>query len=64
MSQTQQVEHRTKDTAETPIEELPQDTAKGDKLKADIDAILDDIDKVLMENAEQFVSEYRQRGGE
>lgn len=37
---------------------------KGDKLKADIDDLLDEIDDVLEENAEDFVRAYIQKGGQ
>jgi ubiquitin-like protein Pup len=37
---------------------------KGEKLKADIDGLLDEIDDILEENAEEFVASYVQRGGE
>ena len=36
----------------------------NEKLSDDIDAILDDIDDVLEENAEEFVSSYVQKGGQ
>ena len=39
-------------------------TAKGDKLKGEMDDILDEIDSVLEENAEEFVKSYVQKGGE
>jgi prokaryotic ubiquitin-like protein Pup len=34
------------------------------KLDEDVDAILDEIDDVLEENAEEFVRSYIQKGGE
>ena len=34
------------------------------KLKEEMDAILDDIDAVLEENAEEFVRNYVQKGGQ
>ena len=37
---------------------------KNDKLKAEIDDLLDEIDSVLEENAEEFVRQYIQKGGE
>ncbi|MGE4608544.1 MAG: ubiquitin-like protein Pup, partial [Myxococcota bacterium] len=37
---------------------------KGKELKEDMDALMDDIDAVLEENAEEFVKNYVQRGGE
>jgi len=39
-------------------------TERGEKLKAEIDDILDEIDEVLEENAEEFVRNYVQKGGE
>lgn len=39
-------------------------TEKGKKLKDDLDQILEKIDNVLEENAEEFVKNYVQRGGE
>ena len=43
----------------------PQKLAKkGEKLKEDMDALVDEIDEVLEENAEEFVKNYVQRGGE
>lgn len=38
--------------------------AKGKKTKEDMDKILDEIDDILEENAEEFVRNYVQRGGE
>ncbi|MGH3097542.1 MAG: ubiquitin-like protein Pup [Streptosporangiales bacterium] len=37
---------------------------RQEKLTEDVDAILDDIDEVLEENAEEFVRQYVQKGGE
>jgi ubiquitin-like protein Pup len=37
---------------------------KGKKIKEDIDKLLDEIDDILEENAEEFVKSYVQRGGE
>jgi ubiquitin-like protein Pup len=37
---------------------------KGEKLKDEMDDILDEIDSVLEENAEEFVKSYVQKGGE
>ena len=38
--------------------------SKGEKLKEEMDDILDEIDSVLEENAEEFVKSYVQKGGE
>jgi ubiquitin-like protein Pup len=39
-------------------------TSKGEKLKQEMDDILDEIDSVLEENAEEFIKSYVQKGGE
>ena len=39
-------------------------TKKGKKIKEDIDKLLDEIDDILEENAEEFVKSSVQRGGE
>ena len=38
--------------------------ARKEQLDADVDAILDEIDDVLEENAEDFVKAFVQKGGE
>ena len=42
----------------------PEIAKKGKKIKEDIDKLLDEIDDILEENAEEFVKSYVQRGGE
>ena len=37
---------------------------KGKKIKEDLDNLLDEIDEILEENAEEFVKSYVQRGGQ
>ncbi len=37
---------------------------KGEDLKEEMDRLIDEIDEVLEENAEEFVKNYVQRGGE
>jgi ubiquitin-like protein Pup len=37
---------------------------RGEKLKEDIDDLLDEIDSVLEDNAEEFVRSYVQKGGQ
>ena len=40
------------------------DAEKIEQLKNDLDSLLDEIDDVLEENAEDFVRNYVQKGGE
>lgn len=42
----------------------PEVVEKGKKIKEDLDTLLDEIDDVLEENAEEFVKNYVQKGGE
>jgi ubiquitin-like protein Pup len=37
---------------------------QGEKIKEELDGLLDEIDSVLEENAEDFVRNYVQKGGE
>jgi ubiquitin-like protein Pup len=46
------------------VEEAPAASEAGEKLKADIDDLLDEIDEVLESNAEDFVRSYVQKGGQ
>jgi prokaryotic ubiquitin-like protein Pup len=39
-------------------------TTRGDDVAGKIDDLLDEIDSVLEENAEEFVKNYVQKGGE
>ena len=50
-------------------ETAPEETdapsgGQGEKLKAELDDLLDEIDEVLEEDAEEFVRNYVQKGGE
>lgn len=46
------------------VEELPAASESGEKLKSDMDDLLDEIDEVLETNAEDFVKSYIQKGGQ
>ena len=43
---------------------LPKLAKKGKELKEEMDSLVDEIDEVLEENAEEFVKNYVQKGGE
>ncbi len=45
-------------------EATPAVGEKGEQLKKNLDELLEEIDAVLEENAEEFVKNYIQRGGE
>jgi len=46
------------------VEEAPAASKQGEKLKAELDDLLDEIDEVLEDNAEEFVRSYVQKGGQ
>lgn len=41
-----------------------QASSRAESLKGEMDDILDEIDEVLEENAEEFIKSYVQKGGE
>ena len=51
-------------TEEQVVEDTPQGSERGEKLKAELDDLLDEIDEVLEDNAEEFVRNYVQKGGQ
>jgi len=51
-------------TDEAVDEASPAVSESGEKLKADLDDLLDEIDEVLETNAEDFVKSYVQKGGQ
>lgn len=63
---------RQEKKAESKRDQQARDEAKpnpkvieaGKKLKEDIDKLVDEIDEVLEDNAEEFVKNYVQKGGE
>jgi ubiquitin-like protein Pup len=46
------------------VDEAPAKSEAGEKIKAELDDLLDEIDEVLEVNAEEFVKSYVQKGGE
>ena len=50
--------------ANTVEEEAPATTDRRERLKTETDDLLDEIDEVLENNAEDFVRNYVQKGGE
>jgi len=64
MAEREQKRRQTPSRPEETVEEIPPTTKHGEKLKADLDELLDEIDDVLEENAEEFVRSYVQKGGQ
>lgn len=55
---------RSAPSEQETVEDLPATSESGEKLKADMDDLLDEIDEVLETNAEDFVKSYIQKGGQ
>jgi ubiquitin-like protein Pup len=49
---------------EEVVKDVPTGSEQGEKIKAELDDLLDEIDEVLESNAEDFVKSYVQKGGE
>jgi ubiquitin-like protein Pup len=65
MAEREQIKKQSPARTEEETEEAaPATTERGEKLKAELDDLLDEIDEVLEENAEDFVRSYVQKGGE
>ena len=55
---------RTTETETEVAEATPATSERGEKIKAELDDLLDEIDEVLEDNAEEFVRNYVQKGGQ
>ena len=54
--------HREEDVGAESV--APASTERSERLKGELDDLLDEIDEVLETNAEEFVKSYIQKGGE
>jgi prokaryotic ubiquitin-like protein Pup len=61
---TQKSKSTTNRESEATEQAAPAVTETGEKLKAELDDLLDEIDEVLETNAEDFVKSYVQKGGQ
>lgn len=64
MSEQQRKSPRKSGETEETVETTEVDTQSKAKLDDDVDSILDEIDGVLEENAEEFVRSFVQKGGQ
>jgi ubiquitin-like protein Pup len=64
MAEREQIRKPAPAKKDAEIEETPAASEKGEKIKAELDDLLDEIDGVLETNAEEFVRSYVQKGGE
>jgi ubiquitin-like protein Pup len=64
MAEREQIRKPASAPVEEAIVDPPAPSEAGQKLKAEFDDILDEIDEVLESNAEDFVKSYIQKGGQ
>jgi len=64
MAEREQKRKQSTARSDEVVEAVPPTTKQGDKLKAELDELLDEIDEVLEDNAEEFVRSYVQKGGQ
>jgi len=64
MAEREQQRKQSTTRSDEVVEAVPPQTKQGDKLKAELDELLDEIDEVLEDNAEEFVRSYVQKGGQ
>lgn len=64
MAEREQIKKPAPQREEAEVAEAPAKSESGEKIKAELDDLLDEIDEVLETNAEEFVKSYIQKGGE
>ena len=64
MAEREQKRKTAPSRQEEEVKETPPTSESGEKIKAELDDLLDEIDEVLETNAEDFVKSYVQKGGE
>ena len=64
MPQRETADQRRVERDSTVDEDVPTAAAAPSELDAEVDSILDEIDSVLEENAEDFVKSFVQKGGQ
>ena len=63
MAEREQIRRPAPREEETEVADAPP-SEQGQELKAELDDLLDEIDDVLETNAEEFVKNYVQKGGQ
>ncbi len=64
MAEREQIKKSPSRRDEESVSEVEAKSESGEKLKAELDDLLDEIDDVLETNAEDFVKSYIQKGGQ
>ncbi len=64
MAEREQKKKQAPSETDEVVADDPATSETGEKLKAELDDLLDEIDDVLETNAEDFVKSYIQKGGQ
>ena len=64
MAEREQIKKQAPAKQDDEVVDAPAASETGEKLKAELDDLLDEIDEVLETNAEDFVKSYVQKGGQ
>ncbi len=64
MTEQERIQKQRNERTREEGEDVALVAKKGEQLKAELDDLLDEIDGVLEENAEEFVRNYVQKGGQ
>jgi ubiquitin-like protein Pup len=64
MAEREQKKKQAPAKSDEVVEDVPAKSEQGEKIKAELDDLLDEIDEVLESNAEDFVKSYVQKGGQ
>ena len=64
MAEREQKKKQAPAKQDDEVVDAPAASETGEKLKAELDDLLDEIDEVLETNAEDFVKSFIQKGGE
>ena len=64
MAEREQKKKQAPAKSDEVVEDVPAKSEQGEKIKAELDDLLDEIDEVLEDNAEEFVRGYIQKGGQ
>lgn len=64
MAEREQKKKQTPARQDEDVVEEAAPSKQGEAIKAELDELLDEIDEVLEENAEDFVRNYIQKGGQ
>ncbi|AKL73441.1 ubiquitin-like protein Pup [Actinobacteria bacterium IMCC26256] len=64
MPEREQIQKTPQKRREEESTETNTPSSQGEKIKGELDELLDEIDSVLETNAEEFVKSYIQKGGE